>query len=718
MTFPFFLADPDLRPEDFNMLAPHFARTVTEFLPCRRVSFVGAGNGRGASCPSSWVHGVDQVLEKRQPILDTSGSDPVLYLPVWSDRKPAGVAVLLEGEPSLYESSVTWLLERSHLVSREFHLLKQTYTDPLTGLLNGTRLHKRLEHLLDETVPALSPERMCMLGLLQISTKRREQTQGLSCLARTGAVLASLLQHTGTAHHLGGGVFGLLWEAVDGGEAKDFGAAFLRRLKREGYARAHLGVEVFGQADKRTVSLPADLVGNAWKALQTARKRGPFGMSVHGFHNDVDEFSRNSFPAETLSLLRKGWRESSLFSLVLFEVDSLSEKDRFPEKYLPKATARVFCSPVSGRKAFAFLDGFSAEDARRWARTFQKKIARAGGGTCTIGVATFPCLDFRKSTMMENAAKALKHARFFGSGGFALFDAVSLNISGDVYYNDGDLYAALREYKKGLTLDPGNGNLLNSLGVAYAQLNRYREAVPCFEKVLATDREDFMALYNLGFARLQIGDRKEALSFFERAFAVNGEHLDLRVQMGRLCCEMGEHEKAAVILSQVADGNGDSGGNGYFWTVRHCLGKAYANLGRNQEAISSLEQAVGRNSRDAASLSMLGELYAIEKQGDEIALSLCRKAVELEEESWENWHRLGKVMLHQGDVAGACSALQKSLQLNRKSQESALLLARIYKSGGRVRQARRMYVRVLKLCPGHKEAAGGVAMPGEPVVKA
>jgi len=62
------------------------------------------------------------------------------------------------------------------------------------------------------------------------------------------------------------------------------------------------------------------------------------------------------------------------------------------------------------------------------------------------------------------------------------------------------LVSAIKEYKRGLQIDPDNINLLNSLGVIYAQINRYHQAIPLFEKVLGIDSEDFMALFNLGFA--------------------------------------------------------------------------------------------------------------------------------------------------------------------------------------------------------------------------
>ena len=68
----------------------------------------------------------------------------------------------------------------------------------------------------------------------------------------------------------------------------------------------------------------------------------------------------------------------------------------------------------------------------------------------SAGVACFPFSDFKKSTTPYNCRKALSHAAFFGKSGMALFDAVSLNITGDIYFSDGDFVKAVTEYKRGV----------------------------------------------------------------------------------------------------------------------------------------------------------------------------------------------------------------------------------------------------------------------------
>ena len=119
---------------------------------------------------------------------------------------------------------------------------------------------------------------------------------------------------------------------------------------------------------------------------------------------------------------------------------------------------------------------------------------------------------------MLNARKALLHAEFYGPGHAVQFDAVSLNVSGDIHFSDGDLAGALREYRRGLECAPQDVNLLNSLGVTYALLNKNNLARSAFERVIHADPNNYMALYNLGLGAKVQGDIQGAVQLFERAY--------------------------------------------------------------------------------------------------------------------------------------------------------------------------------------------------------
>jgi len=247
---------------------------------------------------------------------------------------------------------------------------------------------------------------------------------------------------------------------------------------------------------------------------------------------------------------------------------------------------------------------------------------------------------------------------------------------------------------------------LNSLGVTYAQMNRYHLAIPLFEKVLAVDGGDFMALFNLGFALLARGETGAALSRFEEALAIDGQSFGLLLQLGKMYCRAGRHEEAIDVLlkgREVATAETDFNPG----LVYRYLGQAYAGLGRNREAMANLQRAVSHNPRDAASLSLLGGLYDLEKQGDTIALSLCRQAVGLDGSRWQYWSRLGRVELSQGDGAGAIGSFEHGLRVDGRRAELWFDLGRAHEMLGN-RKAIKMYEKVLKLDGSHREAAAAL----------
>ncbi|MDZ7579851.1 MAG: hypothetical protein U5R30_04310 [Deltaproteobacteria bacterium] len=87
----------------------------------------------------------------------------------------------------------------------------------------------------------------------------------------------------------------------------------------------------------------------------------------------------------------------------------------------------------------------------------KQKQSSSAGPSVTIGLAFFPTLDYSKDKILANACKALEHAKFFGPDSLVSFDAISLNISGDRLYDQGEYQKAIDEVQKQLwKLDPAN----------------------------------------------------------------------------------------------------------------------------------------------------------------------------------------------------------------------------------------------------------------------
>ncbi len=703
MSLPLVLAAGPLLPVDLLRFAALFTKTVYDFFPCETVRLLPLGDTL-SPLPAELAEGVARLRAERAPVVDAR--QRTLLLPIWAGENLCGLVAAAGGEERLYAMPLVWFDEQSHIISREFFLLKQGCQDPGTGLLNGFHLRGEIEALLrhrDEGAAAT-------LALLEVFPRSRDADRSLRYIVRAGSTLASLLGEEMHLHHLGAGIFGLLWYGVGMEEARQLGEGILLRLKRENFISAHLGITTVVPPDPDEKGTPEQLLDQAWQVLRTARQRGPFSLCGHATSQDIESHPLRRLPESTLRKLRALYRGKSRFALALVRMDQEPASNHFSKRVRSVAGAGVPLVLVNQREAFLLLDGADKKAAEKELAAFRKRMEAIGGSTFSVGVALFPDHDFKKSDLAMNCRKAILHAGFFGPDSQVFFDAVSLNISGDVYYNEGDLVRAIAEYRKGLRLAPDNVNLLNSLGVASVQLNRPRAAQDFFQRALAVDGRNFMALFNLGFVLLEADDAAGARGLWERALAVDGDSPELLQHLGVLSCRQGEFARARELLErceQKVRKGGQQGGG--VMVVARWLGRAYEALGEERKAIAAYQRTVGGNPRDAGSLSRLGRLYALTGQGDDIALSLCRQAVELDSGKAAHWFRLGWLQHHLQARAEAVESLSECLRLDGRHVEAALLLARIWEESDRPGRAGKLYERVLRLRPEEAEAKSGLS---------
>ena len=284
----------------------------------------------------------------------------------------------------------------------------------------------------------------------------------------------------------------------------------------------------------------------------------------------------------------------------------------------------------------SFFPGKNGADGLEVARTIQEQVLKTTAKTVTIGLAAFPTLVYKNSEIIDNARKALDHATFFGANSLVAFDAVSLNISGDKFYENGNFQEAVHEFKIALKLDPDNVNVRNSLGVCYGLQRQYDAATAEFKKAIAIDPDEYMALYNLGLVHLLMEQRDRALEYFLDAEKINGKNYELAFQTGKLYLERGNLEKCEPYLQRAAELEPDSG------QIYRYLGDCYAAGQNPQAAISAYKKAIKHNPHDAAALSALGSIFDEQGENPEISLMFLRESIELAPNNGLYHHRLGR----------------------------------------------------------------------------
>ena len=285
------------------------------------------------------------------------------------------------------------------------------------------------------------------------------------------------------------------------------------------------------------------------------------------------------------------------------------------------------------------------------AKKIRKELAARCRETVSIGIAAYPTITFTKRQVLENAYKALDHAAFFGPGSCVSFDAVSLNISADKRYHEGDIPGAIEEFKLALLLDPANVNVHNSLGVCYGIQGSFEKALEAFTASIQLDPGEAMSIYNAGLVHMLSGRQDMALARFLEALRISKDVFEILFQTGRLYLDMGDFENARRYLEKAAERQPGAG------SVYRYLGDCLAAGAMPAKAADAYRKAIKLNPNDAAALSALGDLFGVMGENAEIAIMFCRQSIEISPDNGLFRHRLGTLYFNQNMLEAALNRI-------------------------------------------------------------
>jgi tetratricopeptide (TPR) repeat protein len=368
---------------------------------------------------------------------------------------------------------------------------------------------------------------------------------------------------------------------------------------------------------------------------------------------------------ELLRQILERLQEGERFGALLLQIDSLAEQG---DPHEPLIALMHAGNALSMRKSglWSLVDGFriglvlpgaDPSDCLDSAGRIQDRFFRKTGFSATAGAACHPTLSYPPSAIFENARKALVHAEFFGPGSRVAFDSVSLNISGDQYYQKGEIEKAVSEFQSAISLDPENVNVQNSLGVCHGVSGALDEALSCFETAIRLDPSEVMPVYNAGYVHVLKADYTRALEYFRRAEEINPEVFELAFQTGRVHLVMQDPQKALSYLETAARLNPDSN------PAHRLLGDACHQLERLDDAERAYKRALKLNPEDAAALSALGLIYETLGQNADIALVFCRQSCEIAPANGLFRHRLAQIHLNRGHFEDAVREFQRATEL-------------------------------------------------------
>ena len=668
-SFPFGDLDERLEEEDFVLFANGFRQIVASRIPSSgSIHFIGSGGAPKLSTDPRQGAEISATIESMRRSEITAGKVGTTILLSFSLTKGQFLIVAVSNVDLMVIELCTldWLEDTREIFIREFLLFKRSYKDVETNLLNVTHFWTSLEKS--------AGGNNCLI-LLQASSRGTLPRDSFHNSQRAATVLTAITDSRFQIHHLGQSIFAILAAKTDIGSVERLSSSLVQHFKRESFLRVHVG-----SSCKRSLEVASTaLVDEAWTALQVAAKRGPFSFCDYSFLANADTHPLRGLNAEITEKYLQLSKKDAAYCVVYFS----SPQDAEALASITDLLLSPKESTILGidRGTLIYLAGVDCNAGL----AFAENVLQALKNSVDVhgvyaGLSCYPYQGFSKPDVLLNARKALLHAEFFGPGHAVHFDAVSLNVSGDIHFSDGDMAGALREYRRGLEYAPQDVNLLNSLGVTYALLNKNHLARNAFEKVIQIDPDNYMALYNLGLGAKLRGDTSGAIQLFEKAYrgcSVDDDKdfcREVQVQLGELYCTAGRYAESLQCLESWS-GEVDERQQR---RILKFFGEAHLGNGNMLEAMGYLQRAVQQNPFDHEVLGLLGSAIWMAREGDDIALSFCRKSVDLAPNNELNRLRLAKIQHSLGQHEEALESLARCRGRNVRQVEVQLLKAAVY----------------------------------------
>ena len=301
-----------------------------------------------------------------------------------------------------------------------------------------------------------------------------------------------------------------------------------------------------------------------------------------------------------------------------------------------------------------FTEDINREQLMERTLEMERVAADTLGITLSIGSSRYPFLNFDRADMLENSRKALEHALLLPEPRVAVFDSISLNLSADRRYMDGDIYGAIEEFKLALLDDENNLLARNSLGICFAQLGRFEESRHEFQSVVDLDKKDVLALYNLGWANHRLGDLKSAEKAYRQCLKAEPGHVYSLMRLGSIEEKANHLKKATNLYKKAADQPG-----GERMVLRPLARVAYKQ-GDIEATREYLHLALNADHNDHQAMHMLAKLYLDQGEDPQIAEVLARQSSALSPGIDAYWDTLVEALEAQGKADEAAKVAARA----------------------------------------------------------
>jgi tetratricopeptide (TPR) repeat protein len=250
------------------------------------------------------------------------------------------------------------------------------------------------------------------------------------------------------------------------------------------------------------------------------------------------------------------------------------------------------------------------------------------------------------------------------------------------YVLQGKIPAAIDEYRKVVSADPGDLTTINTLGDLYVRAGRIQDAISNFSRIADSYREGGFTL--------------KAIAMLKKISKLDPTNIETSMKLANLYSQQGLLVEARQQYLQVAD--------------------AYARAGQTRKALDAYQKIADLDPSNTSVRMKLGEIYSREglteqaheafmmagaeflRKGDsEQALNANLKAIVINPDSRQALTAIATIYTQQGQIDRAINILCEAFERNPGDVELLTILGRTYLSAGMMDDAERTFLSLIEL---------------------
>jgi len=250
------------------------------------------------------------------------------------------------------------------------------------------------------------------------------------------------------------------------------------------------------------------------------------------------------------------------------------------------------------------------------------------------------------------------------------------------YVLQGKIPAAIDEYRKVVSADPGDLTTINTLGDLYVRAGRIQDAISNFSRIADSYREGGFTL--------------KAIAMLKKISKLDPTNIETAMKLANLYSQQGLLVEARQQYLQVAD--------------------AYARAGQTRKALEAYQKIADLDPSNTSVRMKLGEIYSREgmtelahdafimaggefqRKGDiEQALNANLKAIVINPDSRQALTAIATIYTQQGQTDRAINVLCEAFERNPGDVELLTILGRTYLSAGMMDDAEQTFLSLVEL---------------------